>query len=315
MTKKCVRGEPKMQSLRSHFFYKLYKLFGSPFDVSTPLTEQRENLERQSRFSLMPKKVIVEPISIGNLYAEWIGSHLHANNKPVLLYLHGGGYSMGSCNTHRALVAQISVAGQTPALLIEYRLAPEHPFPAALENAIAAYHYLLEQGNASRRIIVVGDSAGGGLAVALTLHLRDENERLPDRIVCISPWADLSLSGETMQTCADTDPLLSRESSKLHADWYVGQQDPKSPKISPVFADMSGLPPMLIQVGEHEILRNDAERLTENARLAGTDVTLEIWEGMWHVWHALAGYMPESQSAIERIGMFITDVNKSLGQL
>ena len=293
-----------MQSLRSRFIYKLYKLFGSPFDDSTPIAEQREYLERQSRYSLMPSKIVIEQITIGALYAEWV-RHSQTRNDRAILYLHGGGYTMGSCNTHRALVARISVASQSPAIQIEYRLAPENPFPAALEDALNAYHYLLEQGIALDKIIIAGDSAGGGLAIALTLLLREENERPPGGIVCISPWVDLTLSGGTMLTCSDSDPLLSRETSKLHADWYIGHRDPKSPKISPVFADMSKFPPMLIQVGEHEILRSDAERLSENARLAGIDVTLEIWEGMWHLWHALGGYIPESQRAIERIGQFI----------
>lgn len=293
-----------MQSLRSRAIYNFYKRFGSPFDVNTPLAQQRANLERQGKFAIMPSKVEVQPVSIAEMYAEWI-SPFEAKDDRAILYLHGGGYTMGSCNTHRALASRIALAGRTPTLLINYRLAPEFPFPAALEDAIAAYHWLLDRGIAANRLVFAGDSSGGGLAIAAAVALRDQKDRLPAGIVCISPWADLTLSGETISTCSITDPLISRETSELHASRYVGQQDPKSPLISPVFADLSEFPPMLIQVGEHEILRSDSSRLAENARQAGVDVTLEVWDGMWHVWHAFAGLVPESQRAIERIGSFI----------
>ncbi|MEJ2708634.1 MAG: alpha/beta hydrolase [Anaerolineales bacterium] len=295
-----------MQSLRSRAIYNFYKRFGSPFDVNTPLAQQRAKMEKQGKFSIMPSKVKVQPVSIGEMYAEWIRP-FEAKDDRAILYLHGGGYTMGSCNTHRALVARIALAGQAPALLINYRLAPEYPFPAALEDAIAAYRWLLDQRIEARRIVIAGDSSGGGLAIAAAVALREEKEQLPMGIVCISPWADLTLSGETISTCSKTDPLISRETSELHASRYVGQQDPTSPLISPVFADLSEFPPMLIQVGEHEILRSDSSRLSENARQAGVDVTLEVWEGMWHVWHAFAGLVPESQRAIERIGTFICE--------
>ena len=295
-----------MQSVRSRVIYASYRLFGSPFDSSTPLAQQRAYIERQGKFSIMPSKVDVQPVSIGEMYAEWVKPH-GVRHDQAILYLHGGGYTMGSCNTHRPLASRIAIASQTPALLVNYRLAPENPFPAALEDAKAAFQWLLDQGIEARRIVIVGDSAGGGLAVAVSIAFRDEKGQLPAGIVCISPWADLTLSGETISTCSRTDPLLGRETSLLHAGRYVGQHDPKSPLISPVFADLSKLPPLLIQVGEHEILRSDSVRLSENARQAGVDVTLEIWNGMWHVWHVFAGLMPESQRAIERIGCFINE--------
>jgi monoterpene epsilon-lactone hydrolase len=293
-----------MPSLRSRAIYNFYKRFGSPFDVNTPLAQQRANLERQGKLAIMPSKVEVQPVSVGEMYAEWLRP-FEAKDDQAILYLHGGGYTMGSCNTHRALASRIALVGQTPALLINYRLAPECPFPAALEDAIAAYQWLLDRGIAANKLVLAGDSSGGGLAIAAALALHEQKEHLPVGIVCISPWADLTLSGETISTCSKTDPLISRETSELHASRYVGQQDPKSPLISPVFADLSEFPPMLIQVGEHEILRSDSSRLSENARQAGVDVTLEVWDGMWHVWHAFAGLVPESQRAIERIGSFI----------
>jgi len=279
---------------------------GSPFDANLPLARQRENIERQSRFAMMPANIEVRPVSIGGMYAEKI-SHHQASNPGAILYLHGGGYTMGSCHTHRALAARVSAASRTPVFLINYRLAPEHPFPGALEDADCAFHYLLEQGLEASKTIIAGDSSGGGLAVALTLLLRDRQEPLPAGIVCISPWLDLTLSGETILSCAETDPLISRETSLFHAGCYVGQHDPRSPLISPVFADLSSFPPMLIQVGEHEILRSDSLRLAEKARQAGVDMTLEVWEGMWHVWHAYGGLIPEAQRAIDRIGAFVEE--------
>jgi monoterpene epsilon-lactone hydrolase len=293
-----------VQSIRSRAIYKFYKLFGSPFDTSSSLVQQRAMMERQGKLSLMPSEVDVEPVSIGEMYAEWVKPD-KVGNDHAILYLHGGGYTMGSCNTHRSLASRIALASRAPVLLINYRLAPENPFPAALEDAKAAYRWLLDQKIDAMKIVIAGDSSGGGLAIATAIALRDEKEQLPTGIVCISPWADLTLSGETISTCAKTDPLISRETSLLHASRYVGQQNPKSPLISPVFADLSRLPPLLIQVGEYEILRSDSIRLSENARRVGVEVNLEIWEGMWHVWHAFAGLMPESQRAIEELGFFI----------
>jgi len=154
-------------------------------------------------------------------------------------------------------------------------------------------------------ISIGGDSAGGGLAVAETLFLRNEKEKLLGGIVCISPWADLTTSGETMITCSKTDPFITRETNILHAVCYVGEHDPKSLLISPIFADLSGFPPMIIQVGNYEVLRSDAVRLSENASQTGVDVTLKIWDGMWHAWHMLVGRIPESRRAIDKIGTFI----------
>ena len=293
-----------MPSIRSRIFYKMCKLFRSPFDVSNPLEQQRASMERLSKSYIMPPEVDIQPIFIGNMYTEWIRLP-NVRHDRAILYLHGGGYTMGSCNTHRSLAAWISTASQTPTLLIDYRLAPENPFPAALDDTINAFHYLLDQGIEPQKIIIGGDSAGGGLAVAGTLFLRDKKEKLPGGIICISPWADLTMSGETMITCSKTDPFISQETSILHAGRYVGEHDPKSPLISPIFADLSGFPPMIIQVGEYEVLRSDAVRLSKNASRTAVDVTLEIWDGMWHVWQMLVGRMPESKDAIDKIGAFV----------
>lgn len=304
-----------MPSIRSRIFYRMCKLFLSPFDVSNPLEQQRASMERLSKSYTLPRNVDIQPIFIGDMYSEWIRP-ADVRQGRAILYLHGGGYTMGSCNTHRSLAAWISAASQVSTLLIDYRLAPENPYPAALDDTINAFHYLLDQGIEPAKIIIAGDSAGGGLAIAATLLLRDKKEKLPGGIICISPWADLTMSGETMVTCSKTDPFITRETSILHANRYIGKHDPKSPLISPIFADLSGFPPMIIQVGEYEVLQSDAVRLSENASRTGVDVSLEIWDGMWHVWHMLVGRMPESRRAIDKLGAFVRkclEEDKSIG--
>ncbi len=294
-----------MPSIRSRLLYRLLKLRRSLFDEHPSVQRQRATLEQQVKRVPMPRNVAVQPIAIGDLPAEWLRP-VGVKDDRVVLYLHGGGYTMGSCNTHRALSARLAIASQVPVLMIDYRLAPEHPFPAALEDALAAYRRLIEPGRPARPIAFAGDSAGGGLAIAATIALRDEGARLPAAIVCMSPWADLAVTGESMVTRVKFDPLISHESSLLHAGLYVAQHDPSSPLISPIYADLHGLPPLLIQVGDYEVLLSDSVRLAERARQAGVDTTLEIWDGMWHVWQAYADYVPEAQQAIERVGAFIS---------
>jgi acetyl esterase/lipase len=253
----------------------------------------------------MPLNVDVQPIAIGDMPAEWLRP-IGVKDDRVVLYLHGGGYTLGSCNTHRALGARLAIASRAPVLTIDYRLAPEYPFPAALEDAVAAYRWLIDLEMAACPIAFAGDSAGGGLAIAMAIMLRDQGERLPAAIVCTSPWADLTVTGESMVTRAKADPLISRESSLYHAALYIAQHDPCLPLISPVYADLHSLPPLFIQVGDREVLLSDSVRLAERARQAGVDTTLEIWDGMWHVWQAYAGYVPEAQQAIVRVGVFIS---------
>jgi acetyl esterase/lipase len=200
----------------------------------------------------------------------------------------------------------VAVAGKTPALQPEYRLAPEHPFPAALQDCVAAYRWLVDYGISPQKMVVAGDSAGGGLAVALAVSLRDNEVPLPAAIACMSPWADLELTGESLRTRAKVDPVCSLEESQFHAGQYVGKTDPRMALISPIYADLHGLPPVLIHVGDREILLSDAMRLAARAREDGVDVELKVWEGMWHVWHLLAGYVPEGQQAVDEIGAFIS---------
>ena len=293
-----------MPSLRSRIIYQAYRLTGSQFDTSTPLEQQRQKVDRNGGWLPLPAGLVIEPVKIGELYAEWLDSPGTARDRAIL-YLHGGGYTMGSCKSHRALAARIAVSSQAPVLNIDYRLAPENQFPAALQDTLAACEWLRDQGIAAEKIVIAGDSAGGGLAAAASVSLRDEGQPLPAGIVCISPWADLSLSGQSYQTNAEKDPMIKPDASQVHAARYTGEQDVRSPLISPVYADLSGFPPMLIQVGEDELLRSDSETLASNACRDGVPVTLDVWEGMLHVWHMYFPFMPEANTAIEKIGAFI----------
>jgi monoterpene epsilon-lactone hydrolase len=186
-----------MPSLRSRIFYWLLKYQKSPFEANNTLQRQRALLENQAKRVPMPPNVDVQQITVGSLSAEWL-LPFGASHDRAVLYLHGGGYTMGSCNTHRALGARISIASKTPLLLIEYRLAPECPFPAALEDSRNAFRWLIGEGIPSRRIAIAGDSAGGSLAVAATVALRDANDPLPVAVVCLSPWTDLTVSGDSI---------------------------------------------------------------------------------------------------------------------
>ena len=293
-----------MPSIRSRIFYWLLKVQRSPFDPNRSIQQQRASMENQATLARMPPHVDVQPIAMGDLPAERLRP-AGVNDDRAVLYLHGGGYTMGSCRTHRALGARLAIASQTPVLMIDYRLAPEHPFPDALEDALKAYRWLIEPGTPSGPIALAGDSAGGGLVVAAAIALRDQGDRLPAAIACMSPWADLAVKGESMVTRARADPLIGRESSLLHAALYVAQHDPTLPLISPVYADLRGLPPLLIQVGDCEVLLSDSLRLAERARQAGVDATLEVWDGMWHGWQAFAGFVPEARQVIDRVGAFI----------
>jgi acetyl esterase/lipase len=245
-----------------------------------------------------------EKVNANGVPAEWITA---AGIEPqrVLLYLHGGGYVIGSIATHRGLAERLSRAAEARVLIIDYRLAPEHPFPAAVEDATAAYCWLLASGISPAQIGIAGDSAGGGLTVATLVALRDAGEPLPMTGVCQSPWVDLEGVGESMLARAGLDPMVQKEGLLHMAGLYLGDADPQTPLAAPLYADLTGLPPLLIQVGTSETLYDDAIRLAERATAAGVEVTLEPWQDMIHVWQLFAPMLPEGQQAIERIGEHI----------
>ena len=223
----------------------------------------------------------------------------------AILYLHGGGYVIGSTATHRELARRLSVAADADVLVIDYRLAPENPFPAAVEDAVSAYRWLIGQGCEPADIAIAGDSAGGGLTVATLVSLRDQDIPLPACGVCISPWVDMEGLGESMNSRASLDPMVQREGLVGMADTYLDGADPRTPLAAPLYADLSNLPPLLIQVGTSETLYDDSTRLAERAGAAGVETSFESWEEMIHVWHLFAPMLDEGQRAIERIGEFV----------
>ncbi|MBI1885249.1 MAG: alpha/beta hydrolase [Chloroflexi bacterium] len=245
-----------------------------------------------------------EPVDAGGVPGEWVTTPQSQDDR-VLFYLHGGAYSTCSVTTHRDLIARLTRAARARALGINYRLAPEHPFPAAIEDATASYRWLLSTGIEPARIALAGDSAGGGLTVATLVALRDAGDPLPAAAACLSPWVDLEVTGESMVSRAEMDPVVQREPARLAAGVYLAGADPRTPLASPIYADLRGLPPMLIQAGDAETLLGDATRLADRARAAGVEVELEVWDGMFHVWQAWAFLLPEGQQAIERIGEFV----------
>ena len=268
------------------------------------MAELRAEYDAISEAYSLPNDANYQPVDAGGVSAEWIGGP-NVRDEFVMLYLHGGCYATGSVETHRDLMMRMSIAASMRVLGLNYRLAPAHPFPAAIEDAAAAYRWLLKLGNAPSQIAIAGDSAGAGLALAAMITIRDEGTSLPGCVACLSPWVDLALTGASMESKAIEDPIVSREMLLGWGKLYLGENDPTIPLASPLYADLRGLPPMLIQVGSAEVLLDDATRLAERALMAGVDTTLEVWPEMIHVWQTFAPILPEGRRAIERIGQFV----------
>lgn len=226
----------------------------------------------------------------------------------AVLFLHGGGYVSGSLDSHRHMIGQAGREAQSRTLSLAYRLAPEHPFPAALEDAIAGYHFLLSQGFDPKRIAVAGESAGGGLAIAMLVSLRDRGIPLPACTWCSSPWVDLEAIGGSMTANALVDPLIQKAYLMELAAAYLKGADPRTPLASPLYADLRGLPPMLIQVGSAETLLDDSVRLAGAAGAAGVRVTLEVWPDMIHAWHLFYPQLADGRRALAQVGAFIRSI-------
>jgi acetyl esterase/lipase len=279
-------------------------LVAKKFNAHATIDDMRMEAENLVKWADVTPKTQLEKVTANKRPAEWVRAH-GAREDRAVLYLHGGGYNICSPNTHRELAAYISMASNAKVLLLDYRLAPEHPFPGALEDAAATYRWLLDLGFAGRTLALAGDSAGGGLAIATAIALREAGEALPSSIACLSPWTDLTMSGRSIRTHAEIDPMLNLELMNLMAANYIDDRDAGHPLISPLFADMQRIPPLLIQVGSDEMLLDDASRMAAKAERAGVAVTLKVYDRMWHVWHLTARIMPEAQRAIEELGHFV----------
>ena len=302
-----------MPSLRARIFLFLLKnrhLFRlklqkeTAHDWETALPEVRSAAARSAKMlGRLPKGLQAVPVAVGQLAAEWIQSPQVAEQKTIL-YFHGGGYILGSVEAHRSIVAKFVQGSGVRALLFGYRLAPEHRFPAALDDSVAAYRWLLAEGISPAHIVFAGDSAGGGLCLATLLALRDQGLPLPAGAVALSPWTDLKNTGESLRTNAEKC-LAPTNSWVVCANHYLGGQDPGTPYASPLYGDLRGLPPLLLSVGGDETLLDDSIRFARKAQEAGVDVTLRVGEGMCHCYPACAPMFPEATQALEELCSFI----------
>ena len=276
----------------------------SAWTAETPLQKMRQDWDEV--FSKKPCTIgaVLESITLGGVPAVKMSAG-KVDADRAILYLHGGGYVFGSPVSHRDLGEYLSKAARISVYMLDYRLAPENPYPAAVDDATAAYRALLEMGFKPGNIAISGDSAGGGLTVATLLNIRNQKLPMPACAVPLSPWADLECTGETMETKAAVDPMVQRPLTRQLSDLYVTDGNLRDPLASPIHGDLTGLPPLLIQVGERETLLDDSVRIAANARKAGVDVTLEVEPGQIHVFQIFASRLDEGVAAIDRMGAFI----------
>jgi monoterpene epsilon-lactone hydrolase len=293
-----------MASIQSNiiqFWFRHGKLLAN---AHANLQQQRARMEQAQRLFKVHQDVQINSVSADSVPAEWCVPP-GASADACLMYIHGGAWFMGSPRTHRGMVSYISYESSIRALSIDYRLAPEHPFPAGLDDCLTAYQWLLENGTTANKIILAGDSAGGNLTLALLVLLRDQGLPLPAGAVALSPATDLTGSSESYITRRHLDPVLTNlEDTSILRD-YLGDHDPHDPYISPLFADLHGLPPILIHVGDHEVLLDDARRFTERAQEAGVDAQVVVWPGMFHVFQIFVPWLPEAKQAVAEIAKFI----------
>jgi len=275
----------------------------------TSIPDLRQETERGSGLmGKLPEGFQVSPLEMDGLAGLWVSPSADAPKDRAILYFHGGGYVIGSAQGHTAITAKFVLASGVPALLFNYGLAPEHPYPAALEDALKAYRHLLAQGIPAARIVFMGDSAGGGLCLATLLAARDQGLPLPAGAVALSPWTDLKNTGASYETNAKVDSLTWRESQVVFSKYYAGENDASQPYISPLYGDLRGLPPLLIYVGGDELLRDDSTRFAEKAEQAGVAVTLHVGPGLFHCYPACAPAFPEATQALGEIGEFIRNL-------
>jgi monoterpene epsilon-lactone hydrolase len=297
---------PSWQSKLFNFLiYLIFKKF--PFLMNKKEVKfYRHAFRKLTSYLKVPSLMISKPFKINHVSAEWL--YFSENlNKPIIFYLHGGAYLIGSIDTHRSLMAKIAEPIGACVFAINYRLAPEYPFPAALEDTLLSYEWLLNNNISPEDIIIAGDSAGGGLAIATLIALRDKKLPLPSAAICLSPWMDLSLSGASLQLNAKKDPLLTVEKMSEAACLYLNGIDAKTPLASPHYGKLEGLPPLYIQASKSELLFSDSISLAKKAKEADVPVTLEIWKQMIHGWQLFNDWIPEGKIAISHIHAFIRE--------
>jgi len=300
-----MKPQPRQRiSLRAHAVRLGLRLFVKRRYRREPIEVVRQRFKRMEL--LVPRPPLgtkTRNFSLNGLPARTVTVR-DARPGTEVLFLHGGAYSVGSFRNYGHFTWRLGKAARARVLALDYRMAPEHPYPAALNDALAGYCWLLDQGAKPDRILLAGDSAGGGLTLALLLKLRDEGVPLPAGAVALSPWTDLATTGASLHTKADTDPMLVASEIPHHAAMYLGGADPRDPYASPLYGDPRGLPPTLIQAGGDEVLLDDGVRMAEKMQAAGCDVELQVWPRMPHVFQLLATVMPEAQAAVAEIARF-----------
>jgi epsilon-lactone hydrolase len=293
-----------MQSIQNFFIRSFLKVVVKKEKIApAPIGAVRKSLAKLTSMALRAKGVTIEAVSCDGITAEWS----HPNNlktKGVILYLHGGGYVSGSIKTHRALVGNIATAAQTKCLSVEYALAPEVPFPQGLNDAVTVYSWLLKQGYDHSKIIIAGDSAGGGLAAGTLLKIRDEKMPKPAAGVLLSPWLDLECTGDSIKRLANKDVMIPEDALLKYGKLYANEHI-KNPYASPILGNLQGLPPIYIQVSDAEILLDDTLRFKETALAAKVDIKVDVYKNTAHVWQAYGIMLPEANKAIKQIGAYI----------
>ncbi|MBU2953906.1 alpha/beta hydrolase [Marinobacter sp. F3R08] len=286
--------------LESTLRQTMYRLVRPVLSPAVPVSLQRRFVRQAYRSSVPPRGARFETTTVGGIPA--IRTTFGKNPQGTILYLHGGGYIIGSSRTHRGITGHLAKTSGCQVITPDYRLAPEHPFPAALDDAEACWKGLLDEGRKPEQIAVAGDSAGGGLSVALAMRLRNQGLTLPASLTVFSPWVDLT---QEQLYAPDCEPVLQASWTRKAAKLYAGEASLTNPLISPIFGDLSGLPPLLIQAGSQEILLNDAERLASAARRDHVDTRLELFNSLWHVFQVHSGQLDRATEAMETAGQHI----------
>lgn len=302
-----------LQAIVIRFYLRHW--FKRRLDPRAPVSALRANVaDLARRMPGAPPDVIITPADVGGVKGEWVAAP-SADPRRVILYLHGGGYVSGTAASIRDLTWRLSEAARCRVLALDYRLAPEHPFPAAIEDVAAAYRALLQEGFAPASIAFAGDSAGGGLVYGSLVKLRDDGAPMPAAACSFSACTDLALTGDTLRTNHEADPMVLAEGLQPVAEWYLGPLPATTPYASPIYADLRGLPPALLQVGSTEVLLDDSRRMAERLEAAGVRADLRIWPDMPHVWQGCGSFLPEARAALAEAGQFldrhVRDVTKA----
>ena len=296
-----------MPSLTASFVKLILRL--RPYSwAKGSLQEQRSRMDQGAAYAQVLRKATTESFEINGITAEWI-----LPSEPqacVILYFHGGAYGLGSVKAHREFLSRLALTTRCRVLAIEYKLAPENPFPAALQDALFVYHWLLQDGWTTSQVVMGGDSAGGGLAFATIVALKAAEDPLPACAFGLSPWLDLSFSTESILTNAKKDPLISKDILLPYAAAYVGEFAHDHPLVSPLFADLSGVCPLLLHVGGDEIFLDEAVQIADKAQAVGVDVNLRVWDGLFHVFQ-MVPFLPESRESLQDIARFINRQSKT----